>query len=412
MTGEPPNATLGGEGSTIADALHAWHDSREVCRALGSAVSFQVLDAATGDVLARHRESTPLRGASCTKLVTATNTLMTFGSDHRFVTDVLRDRQGTLFLRGGGDPAMEPSTMADLATRVAVAHQTLPRRAGGEPLDVFVDESHFPPFDMPHGWSPSYLPVEVQPVVPLTLREYFGHEPGRAAGEAFAGALTSLGVAAIFRGFEGAHRDAVTIASVGSRAVADLVVHMLQASHNLTAEVLHRQVALSKGHPATWLGAAAAAREVLAGLDRDLAGVTFADGSGLSRDGRLRVDLLTDLLLEAWRGDRHPELRVIYPGGGLPWAGITGTMSAINEWFGQPPADRVRGYIRAKPGTLAGTVALAGVTSLPGQRDRVFAVLANDLPGEAPHLPARRQLELFAGITAGGHPTPAGNALD
>ncbi len=411
MTVESDGITPREDPSQVADALRAWLNDRQVHHALGTSVAFHVLDAASGLPLASHREYAPLRAASCTKIVTAANALVTFGSDHTFESHVLRDGHGRLILRGGGDPAMEPNALAGLATRVA-ADATLPLRTGSEPLDVLVDESYFPPFAVPGSWSASFLPVEVQPVVPLTLREYFGNEPGRAVGEAFAGALTSLGVAAVFRGFDVARPDAEEIAAASSRSVADLVVHMLQSSHNLTAEVLHRQVALSLGYSAGWSGASVAAHEVLTGLHPDLAGIVLADGSGLSRDGRLRADLLTGLLLEAWRGDRHRELRVIFPAGGLPWAGITGNMSAINDWFGHPPTDRVRGYVRAKPGTLAGTVALAGITSMPGERDRVFAVLANDVPGQPPHVLARRQLERFAAITAYGGRGPQDGAFD
>ena len=157
---------------------------------------------------------------------------------------------------------------------------------------------------------------------------------------------------------------------------------MLQASHQSHRGGAPPSGGAVQGHPATWLGAAAA-REVLAGLDRDLAGVTFADGSGLSRDGRLRADLLTDLLLEAWRGDRHPELREMYLGrpalGGHHGHHVRDQRAVWSATSGPCPRLR-RGQA---PAPWPGTVALAGVTSLLGQRDRVFAVLANDVPGEA-----------------------------
>jgi D-alanyl-D-alanine carboxypeptidase/D-alanyl-D-alanine-endopeptidase (penicillin-binding protein 4) len=436
---------------SLADRLDRWSGEGAVAAALGSAYSYHVLDVATRDVLAARAAAEPRVGASCMKLLTAVSALGTFPSDHRFRSEVLLERpvggargHSSLVLRGGGDPSLEPARIADLAdattarlsnaTTADLADAATGDPGGHRPVRVMVDEGLFPPPTPAPGWRPQFMPIEVQPVVPLQLREYFGFHPGEAVGVAFVAALRARGVDASFSGvcrmpavaMDTAAGSAAVVGSVAGPAsgegvsgggsdrpgaevlafadsanVRTLVTHMLQSSHNPTAEMLHRLVAIARGFPPSWEGAASAALASLEELGVPTGGVVPADGSGLSRDGRVRADQLTAVLARVCDRGAHPEFATIFPGGGLPLAGVTGSISAANDWFARPPVDRVRGRLWAKSGSLSGVVALAGIALPASGRWRTFAILVNGVEGRFPHLSARRQVERFAMIVLG-----------
>lgn len=353
-------------------------------------ISLLAMDADSGRATGELLPDAPMIPASCAKLLTAATALITLGPEHRSTTTValLGDR---LFLRGGGEPSMEPQDLARLAAQTAGALS--------RPVTVHIDETRYPPFTPASGWAADYLPVEVQPVVPLTLREYFGHDPGRAAGEALAGSLSMLGLDARFAGPAATPATARVVGRARSRRIADQVVHMLHSSHNLTAEVLHREAALATGGAATWEAAGITSIDALRTIGLPTRGLVRADGSGLSIDNRTSARLLVELLRRVHLDQAGlGEIR-----DALPLAGITGTMSAINDWFQQPPGDRARGYLRAKPGTLREVVTLAGITAAPGRRRRVFAILSNG-PAD------KRQVERMAAQIAFGDSESTGDS--
>ena len=92
----------------------------------------------------------------------------------------------------------------------------------------------------------------------------------------------------------------VSIASVASPPLAQIVQWMLIESNNVIAENLARQVAIAAGRPATFTGAAAAVKVA----DRRLGvhGIRLADGSGLSPADRITPLALVQLIaLAGWQ---------------------------------------------------------------------------------------------------------------
>ncbi|MGV9878399.1 D-alanyl-D-alanine carboxypeptidase/D-alanyl-D-alanine endopeptidase [Streptomyces sp. NPDC003006] len=92
----------------------------------GGVASVVVADAASGDVLYRHRPSGRLMPASNTKLLTSAAAMELLGPDHRFTTDVLSDGvrrgpvlRGNLYLRGTGDPTTLAEDYDRLAEEIA-----------------------------------------------------------------------------------------------------------------------------------------------------------------------------------------------------------------------------------------------------------------------------------------------------
>jgi D-alanyl-D-alanine carboxypeptidase/D-alanyl-D-alanine-endopeptidase (penicillin-binding protein 4) len=156
------------------------------------------------------------------------------------------------------------------------------------------------------------------------------------------------------------------------------------------AEIIGRETAIAAGLPPTFDSLQAA---ILADLPVDTTGIRLDDASGLATGDRIRVDVLTHVL-HSWLDGPMIEQA------GLPLAGLTGTLSEVNDWFTTEPAAQVRGYLRAKSGTHAEAVALAGYSFAPLRPRRVFAIVVDGLPGPAPHLAVRRQVELFARLVA------------
>src|SRR6185312_10800219 len=117
-------------------------------------------------------------------------------------------------------------------------------------------------------------------------------QPGLDAGAALADALGASG-AAISLGEAPAGSE--TLATVHSAPIERLVEQALSMSDNMLAEALARQVALARNLPASFEGSAKAVTGALNDLGVDLTGVTLSDGSGLSRDDRVPVEVLTAL---------------------------------------------------------------------------------------------------------------------
>ncbi|HEX5741998.1 MAG TPA: D-alanyl-D-alanine carboxypeptidase/D-alanyl-D-alanine-endopeptidase, partial [Pilimelia sp.] len=164
--------------------------------------------------------------------------------------------------------------------------------------------------------------------------------------------------------------------AVESPPMLRLVDVMLRESENIVAEALARQVALARGAPATYAGAAAAMSAVLADLGLPADGAVLSDGSGLSRRNQLSPHLLTALLAEAADPGR-PALSGIWDG--LPVAGWSGTLS---HRFRHPSGSARGGFgvVRAKTGTLRDVNAMAGTVTTADGDTLGFAMLANASP--------------------------------
>lgn len=339
-----------------------------------TSISYHVR-AVDGEELAAHDAQVPRTGASTTKLLTIDAALRRFGPDHRFTVEVLHD--GDRLILRGCNPWLQPRDMVGLAANVS-------RHAA----ELLLDDSRYPPFVVPRGWREDSLPLDVQPVMPMTLREYFGHDPAAAVAEALAGTLTAQGHPTRYRGRGSAGGEVV--GRLASATLLDLAIECLHSSHNLMAEILGRETAISGGLPPTF---DSLQTSILTGLPVDTEGIRLRDASGLSTGNRLRADVLTHVLHTWLDGPLLDQAA-------LPLAGLTGTLSAVNDWFQTPSAGQVRGYIRAKSGTRTDCVALAGCTFAPQRPLRVFAILVDGLPGPAPNVAVRRQVEEFARLVA------------
>ncbi|SCX39385.1 D-alanyl-D-alanine carboxypeptidase / D-alanyl-D-alanine-endopeptidase (penicillin-binding protein 4) [Klenkia marina] len=354
--------------------------------ALGTGLSAEVVDVATGTVLLDTDATDPGTPASTTKLLTGLAALTTLGPQAAFTTTVVAGASpGEVVLVGGGDPTLSttaPSqsypgapTVADLAAQVQAA------LAGAAVTSVVVDNSLFTgPLTAP-GWGSEDAPstyaapvtataVDGARVAPGTTQR--SGQPGTDAGGALAAAL---GVPGAPVGLGTAPAGAQVLGSVRSAPVERLVEQALTASDNLLAEVLARHVALATGREASFTGAAAAVTAAVTAAGFTTTGLALSDGSGLSAADRIPARLLVDVLQAAADGTLPAAGALL---SGLPIAGYTGTLADRGD---ADPAT-APGAVRAKTGTLSTTSALAGLVVSADGRLLAFALLADGTPGD------------------------------
>ncbi|GAA2272442.1 D-alanyl-D-alanine carboxypeptidase [Streptomyces ruber] len=377
-------AGLGGSGSApAADALADLLDPLLDDDALGARRTAVVVDAATGKVLYGKGADDALIPASTTKIATAAAALSAAGADHRIETRAVladdADGAAEVVLVGGGDPTLTAredaaghASLRELADETAAA---LRERHLDEVTLTYDTSLYQGPRLHSIGQNPNLAPVTALMVDEARLDDSTsgpadrGTDPEKDAARRFGDLLEDRGLKVRSPRPGTADKDADTLGSVSSPPLSALVERMLTNSDNDIAEALARQTALASGEPASFEGAGRAIRAELEELGLPLKGVRVADGSGLSRDGRLTADLLTALLAEAAAPDR-PGLRSVLTG--LPIAGFTGTLSS--RYADETSAT---GLVRAKTGTLTGVNTLAGTVVDADGRLLAFAYLAN-----------------------------------
>ncbi len=353
-------------GTRLAKALRVPHVSPARSAALA-------VDLATGQPLYAQNDALPLAPASNEKLAVTYAALTALGPTFRLETRVdesgERDGKtllGDLYLVGGGDPTL---SRADLA---ALAHAV--RGAGIAQVDgrVLGDESLFDARRVVAGWKPSFYIDESPPLSALVVDRafYFGHvtqDPALAAALLFRDALRKAGVHVLGEVAVGKSPPAaLSVASVHSATLAQIVEKMDLESDNFVAELLLKQLGLLQSAQGT---SAAGAQTVMRLLGADgipLDGVRIVDGSGLSQLDRLTADALVTIVLTMWN---DPQLKPVLLRA-LPVAGVSGT---LHSRMRTPP---LRGNVHAKTGTTNEASALTGFV-----KDRyAFAILQNGHP--------------------------------
>ena len=377
---------------THLDALieRRLHDPR-----IGRDVALIVIDAGTGAVIAAHDADRPMQAASNMKLVTATNALATMGPDKRFATRVLAgSRPSEIVIQGGGDPLLSRGDLQTLADRAAA------KLKPGSRVTVHVDGDLFPHPSRAPGWVDQYLGNSVGMTQALAIRRDRSTHPSRTAAEVFTERLRADGIRAHLAGNEDAAADATVIASVRGHSVASAVATMLRESDSGIAEVLFRQVAIAVGRTPTWRGARRAAMESLRALGLDPGAVVLVDGSGLSRNDRLTPRFLATLLRLIRVTDRGRFSSIFEPTA-LPTSGRSGTLDTRYGRYASTPSKCAAGDVRAKTGTILGTIALSGTARTVFGGLRIFSIIVNDRPQRYSALSTRQAVDGLAATITG-----------
>lgn len=156
--------------------------------------------------------------------------------------------------------------------------------------------------------------------------------------------------------------------------IGDVLRRVNTDSHNLYAEALFKRMGHQvSGEPGSWANSAAVVRMVISdALGAEHAEATsVADGSGMSRENRVRPSTIT-----AWMRwiSRNPER----------WQAFADSLAVPGEGtlrsrFGNTELST---QVAAKSGYLSGVYALSGVLTDPDSGRRVaFSILINDVPG-------------------------------
>jgi D-alanyl-D-alanine carboxypeptidase/D-alanyl-D-alanine-endopeptidase (penicillin-binding protein 4) len=349
------------------------------------------VDLSTGAVLFTQNPTLPLAPASNEKLPLTYAALSNLGPSYRIDTDVLGEGSqegttfdGTLVLKGGGDPTLSTGGLRSLAAQVralGIRHVT-----GG----IVGDETYFDARRTAAGWKPSYYIEESPPLSALVVNRarvgrYVTQSPALAAATAFRTALHTAGVAVDGRVSLGPVDDfSIPLAQVESPPLASIIRFMDKESDNFTAELLLKQlgaVVLDRG---TSAAGASVVMQTLAEAGVPMTGVRVVDGSGLSRLDRLTANAIAAILRAAWS---DPAVRPTFVAA-LPVAGVNGTLE-----------DRLRtastrGRVVAKTGTTDIASALSGYVNTRF----VFTVLQNGHP--LPYWWARRAQDRFVEVLA------------
>ena len=353
-----------------------------------------VVDAGGREVYG-HNPARPVTGASTQKLLTATGLLLALGPRATLdTTAVAADRpaggvvDGDLFLVGGGDanlgtpdwppqsPGDRPRVVHDIDALAAGIARAGVRRVTGS---VVGDGSRYDA----QRYEPSIAPRlieqdQVGPIGGLMVNDGFaGFSPARSlastvpaadpaadAARVLTARLAAHGVAVGGRPRAGrAPAGAVTVATMSSPPLSQVVSDMLTYSDNETAEAGLKEIGHRVSGQGSWAAGAADLHELLARAGVPLDGVTVVDGTGLSIKDQLTCRALVGTLSRPGTG---PVLR-----DGLAVAGRSGTLA--DRWVGTP----VAGRLRAKTGTLRNVTALAGEVETTAGRSVTFAYVAN-----------------------------------
>ncbi len=331
------------------------------------------VDLRTGVVVYARNQSLALLPASNQKLPVAYTALALLGPSYRFHTEVVGSGtlvgdvwRGDLWLRGFGDPTLEPADLGRLAADVASWGI---RHVDGA---VIGDESWFDARRVGPGWKPSFFIGESPPLSALVVDRgrYRGRtsaNPALAAASIFRQALEAKDVSVAGRTRSGVLTTVgLPLARDVSEPLADIVRFMGRESDNYTAEVLVKQLGALYADRGSTAAGATVIRGALEGAGVPLTGVRLADGSGLSDLDRLTANALVALLKA---GLADGELRDAFLAS-LAIAGVDGT---LEDRLQRKPA---RGQVIAKTGTTNAASALSGFV-----RDRyVFAILQNGRP--------------------------------
>ena len=145
---------------------------------------------------------------------------------------------------------------------------------------------------------------------------------------------------------------------------------MLLWSDNLLAERLGRLSSRAAGNAFNDLGVGETFDEILTDFEIDPSKLVVVDASGLSKENRITAQILGELLYKVRKDEKYD---LLYSS--LPIGGVSGTLRS--RFLTTAP--NAIGLVRAKTGTLNGTVTLAGyVESI--DREYIFVTLADEIP--------------------------------
>ena len=383
----PASASAGGLAEVQADFSH------ELALA-GPESSAYVYDLTAKAALVSERALVLRRPASVEKLYTATTALELLGPSAHLTTSVLAvgrllpggTWEGSLYLRGGGDPTFGSSTFihrhyGGVGTSVGKLAAQIARTDGIRRITgaIYGDESLFDSLrgEPSSGYAPdpflegSLSALSFDRGTTGSLR--VPHAQAAYAARRLRASLLADGVRVGGRaGARTTPIGAIEIARVQSPRLDQLLALTLPPSDNFFAETLLKDIGARFGHA----GTTAAGSDVVRRTIAEVAGIhpRLVDGSGLSNSDLTSTYEVVQLLATLAPTPIGAVLR-----GDLAVAGRTGTLE--KRMRGTAAAGRCR----AKTGTLTGASNLAGFCTSANGHVLAFAIFDDGVSVEFAH---------------------------
>ena len=176
-----------------------------------------------------------------------------------------------------------------------------------------------------------------------------------------------------------------------SPTIKEIMNWYLIWSDNIVSERMARLAARAAGNQFNEQGVAKTFDKVLRELGIDPSKIIIKDASGLSKQNKLTANILSQLLYKIHSDPLFSQLI-----DGLPVSGKTGTLS--KRYIESAP--QAVGLVKAKTGTLSGTVSLAGYVQ-SGDREYAFTIIADNIKrSNYASEQARKTLDIYLGKIA------------
>ena len=162
--------------------------------------------------------------------------------------------------------------------------------------------------------------------------------------------------------------DGTLLYTQESLTLAEVIRLVNKYSSNAMARTVFLTMAAEKypGRPATNMAAREAVGDFLAAHNIVVPGLVLENGSGLSRNERITVEGLADVLLAAYRSQYMPEFAASLP--------LSATDGTLKRRFRAP---EMQGRLRIKTGSLDDVTAMAGYVNAASGKTYVAVVVLN-----------------------------------
>jgi len=306
-----------------------------------------LIDPVSGETIFENSANSLRKPASLLKILSATALLTYLSPEHRFTTEILTGVEpNTLMIAGSLDPWMERNNL--VATKMG--RVSLPK----------IVKAALKKLDADNGEPIKTLRIEYASMYSVDLDFIKAQFKARNIK------VSTLKVT----NAEARLYAKEPIAKFESPTLQTIMDWMLLWSDNTLGNRIAMHASKQAGFGYTESGIEKVFVKILTDLEVDSSGLNAVDGSGLSKSNKLSARMVAQLLLKTYNNDKY---RSIY--GGLPIGGVSGTLKT--RFIKSAPS--AIGLVRAKTGTLNGTISLAGYVQ-GGDHEYIFVVIADQIP--------------------------------
>ena len=301
----------------------------------------------TGETIFENSANSLRKPASLLKILSATALLTYLTPDHRFTTEISTGAEpNTLIIAGSLDPWMERNN--SVATKMG--RVSLPKLV----------KTALKKLDADNGEPIKTLRIEYASMYSVDLD--FIKAQFKARDVKVSTLKVTSGETRLYA--------KESIAKFESPPLQTIMDWMLLWSDNTLGDRMATYAAKKAWFGYTKSGIEKVFVKTLTVLGVDSTGLNAVDGSGLSKSNKVSARMMGQLLLKTYGNEKY---RTIY--GGLPIGGVSGTLQSR---FVKSASSAI-GLVRAKTGTLNGTVSLAGYVQ-GGDQEYIFVAIADQIP--------------------------------